>query len=117
MALSGIGVSLKGGPGGLQVYIRQHGVEMSTNAVNYLQSGGGLTNVGLVVGRFRLGPVVSNPILLPGNDRLDVWLNQTRQPTNDSALYMAGFPAFPPAPYTQGALVRLTDAFDQICLC
>jgi hypothetical protein len=114
MAFSGVGVSLKGGPGGLQVYIRQHGVEMSTNTVNYLQAPGGLTNVGLVVGRFRLGPVVANPILQPGNDRLDVWLNQTREPNNDSPLYMAGFSALRAAPYSQGYLVVRTGGWCQM---
>jgi hypothetical protein len=114
MAFSGVGVSLKGGPGGLQVYIRQHGVEMSTNTVNYLQAPGGLTNVAMVVGRFRLGPVVANPILLPGNDRLDVWLNQTREPTNDSPLYMAGFSALRTAPYSQGYLVVRTGGWCQM---
>ena len=113
-AFSGVGVSLKGGPGGLQVYIRQHGVEMSTNTVNYLQASGGLTHVGLVVGRFRLGPVVANPILQPGNDRLDVWLNQTREPTNDSPLFMAGFSAFRAAPYSQGYFVVRTGGWCQM---
>lgn len=103
-AFSGVGVTLKGGSGALQVYIRQHGAEMSTNTVNYLQASGTLTNVALVVGRFRLGPVVPNPLFDPGNDRLDVWLNQTREPTNDSPLFMAGFSALRAAPYSQGYL-------------
>jgi hypothetical protein len=113
-ALSGIGVSLKGGPGGLQVYIREHGAEMSTNAVNYLQAPGGLTNVGLVVGRFRLGPPVANPILQAGSDRLDVWLNQTREPTNDSVLFMTDFSAYRTSPYSQGYLVVRTGGFCQM---
>src|SRR5207249_11608372 len=37
-AFAGVGVTLKGGAGALQVYIRQYGVEMSTNTVSYLQS-------------------------------------------------------------------------------
>jgi len=107
-AFAGIGVTLKGGAGALQVYIRQHGAEMSTNTVNYLQSSGELTNIALVVGRFRLGPPVTNPLIQPGNDRLDVWLNQTREPTNDSALFMSGFSAFRTSPYSQGYLVVRT---------
>jgi hypothetical protein len=78
---------------------------MSTNTVNYLQASGTLTNVALVVGRFRLGPVVPNPLFDPGNDRLDVWLNQTREPTNDSPLFMANFSALRSSPYSQGYLV------------
>src|ERR1051325_7804774 len=106
--LSGIGVTIKGGPGGVQVYIRQYGVEMSTNTVNYLQAAGGMTNVALVVGRFQLGPRATNPILDPGNDRLDVWLNQSREPTNNSPLFMSGFSAFRTAPFSQGYLVVRT---------
>ena len=107
-ALSGIGVTFKGGSGSFQVYIRQHGVEMSTNTVNYLQAQGGLTNVALVVGRFQLGPAPANPITDSGTDRLDVWLNQTREPTNNSALYMAGFPTLRTFPFSQGYLVVRT---------
>ena len=102
--LSGIGISCKGSGGALQVYIREHGVEMSTNTVNYLQSSGSRTNPALVVGRFQLGPPVVNPLVMAGSDRLDVWLNQSREPTNNSALFMTDFTAFRTAPYSQGDL-------------
>ncbi len=107
-ALSGIGISCKGSGGALQVYIRQFCCEMSTNTVNYLQTAGSRTSPALVVGRFRLGPPVANPLLQPGTDRLDVWLNQSREPTNDSALFMTDFTAFRTAPYSQGNLLVRT---------
>lgn len=113
-AYSGIGVTFKGGAGAFQVYIRQNGAELSTNSVNYLQAQGVLTNVALVVGRFQLGQVPLSPLTDRGNDRLDVWLNQTKEPTNNSTLFMTGFHALRTAPYSQGYLVVRTGGSCQI---
>ncbi|MBI3853650.1 MAG: hypothetical protein HY298_25685 [Verrucomicrobia bacterium] len=55
----------------------------------------------LVVGRFQLAPGPQTSAIF-GNDRLDVWLNQTKEPTNGSELFFTGFAADHSAPFSSG---------------
>ena len=64
----------------------------------------GVNGTNLVVGRFQLVPGGPSPSAPFGNDRLDVWLNQTTEPITDSDLYFTGFWANRAGGYSDGLL-------------
>jgi len=101
---AGCGVVCTGPAGGgnfiVQIRDSAHGQGWFSGSAANLT---GVNGTNLVVGRFQLD-ANTIPTLSAGNDRLDVWLNQTTEPTNDSALYATGMRAYRSYPYSSGYL-------------
>jgi hypothetical protein len=101
-SINGAGVVCTGPAGGGDFVVQIRGGAFgqgahSGTAANLTSSTPG-TN--LVVGRFQLTPGLQSSIL--GTDRIDVWLNQTTEPTSGSDLYFTGFSAPRGAVYSSG---------------
>lgn len=101
---AGAGVACTGPAGAGQFVVQIRGPSgqgvFSGSTANLVSSQPG-TN--LVVARVQLapGPQTGFPL---GSDRIDVWLNQTVEPTNNSDLYFTGFAAPRAFPWSSGYL-------------